>query len=65
MPPATATSSSPARIIWSAMATADVPERHTLLIVIAGVSIGMPAAIAAWRAVICPCPACSTWPMIV
>ena len=52
MPPATATSSSPARIIWSAIAIADVPDRQTLLIVIAGVSTGMPAAIAACRAVI-------------
>jgi hypothetical protein len=25
---------------------------------------GMPPLTAAWRAVICPAPACSTWPMI-
>src|SRR4029453_6925364 len=40
------------------------PERHTLLIVVDGTVIGMPAATAAWRAVIWPAPACSTWPMI-
>ena len=54
MPPATATSSSPARIIWSAVAMAAMPEGHTLLIVIAGTSIGPPAATAACRAVIWP-----------
>jgi hypothetical protein len=65
MPPAIATSISPARIIWSAIAIADIPDRHTLFTVIAGCSFGMPAAIAACRAVIWPWPACSTWPMIV
>jgi hypothetical protein len=64
MPPATATSISPARIIWSAIAIADIPERHTLLIVIAGTSLGRPAPIDAWRDVICPAPACRTWPTI-
>jgi len=64
MPPATATSSSPARIIWSAIAIAEVPDRQTLLTVRAGISFGTPAAIAACRAVICPCPAWITWPMI-
>src|SRR4029453_9408006 len=64
MPPATTTSNSPARINWSARAMASMPDRHTLLIVSAGVVIGMPAATAAWRAVICPVPACSTCPMI-
>ena len=49
MPPATAISSSPARIIWSAIAIADVPDRQTLFTVIAGISLGMPAAIAACR----------------
>ena len=39
------------------------PDRHTLLTVVAGTVIGMPALAAAWRAVICPAPACSTWPM--
>ena len=63
-PPATTTSNSPARISWSASAIASRPERHTLLIVSAGTFIGMPALTAAWRAGICPAPACSTWPMI-
>ena len=40
-----------------------MPDRHTLLIVSAGTVIGMPAFVAAWRAVICPCPAWSTWPI--
>jgi hypothetical protein len=39
------------------------PDRQTLLIVVAGTVSGMPAFTAAWRAVIWPCPACSTWPM--
>ncbi len=64
MPPATATWISPARISWSARATALRPERQTLLIVIEGTSLGMPAATAACRAVICPVPAWMTWPMI-
>jgi hypothetical protein len=64
MPPATAISISPARIIWSAIAIADIPDRHTLFTVIAGISFGMPAPTAACRAVIWPCPACRTWPMI-
>ena len=40
-----------------------MPERHTLLMVLAGTVIGMPAFAAAWRAVIWPWPACSTWPI--
>jgi hypothetical protein len=39
------------------------PDRHTLLMVVAGTVIGMPAFTAAWRAVIWPWPAWSTWPM--
>ena len=39
------------------------PDRHTLLTVVAGTVMGMPALAAAWRAVIWPAPACSTWPM--
>src|SRR3954453_10401595 len=65
MPPATASSSSPARIIWSAVAIAARPDGQTLFTVSAGTSIGMPAATAACRAVIWPCPACRTCPMIV
>ena len=43
IPPATATSISPARIIWSAIAIADMPDRQTLFTVIAGTSLGRPA----------------------
>ena len=64
IPPATTTSSSPARIIWSAMAMAEVPDRHTLFTVSEGISLGMPAAMAACRDVIWPVPAWMTWPMI-
>ncbi len=60
MPPATTTSNSPARISWSARAMASMPDRHTLLMVSAGTSSGMPPAMAAWRAVICPAPAWMT-----
>ena len=64
MPPVTTTSTSPARIIESAISTARIDDAHTLLIVSAGVSIGRPAPIAAWRAGAWPAPPCSTWPMI-
>ena len=43
MPPATITSWSPARIIWSAISTARTLEAHTLLIVSLGTSFGRPA----------------------
>ena len=49
---------------WSAKAMASSPDRHTLLMVIEGTDIGIPACTAAWRDGICPAPACSTWPMI-
>src|SRR5918994_7288667 len=64
IPPATITSWSPARIIWSAIWTARIEEAQTLLIVSDGTSIGRPAPIAAWRAGAWPAPPCSTWPMI-
>ena len=64
MPPATTISCSPARISWSAIAIALMPERQTLLMVIEGTVIGMPPLTAAWRAVIWPAPAWMTWPMI-
>ena len=64
MPPVTTTSTSPARIIESAISIARIDDAQTLLIVSAGVSIGSPAAIAAWRAGAWPAPAWSTWPMI-
>ena len=41
-----------------------MPERQTLLMVMAGTLIEMPPLTAAWRAGIWPAPACSTWPMI-
>ena len=39
------------------------PDRHTLLMVEAGTSSGIPPLVAAWRAVICPVPAWITCPM--
>ena len=63
MPPATTMSASPAAISWSARMIVFSPDRQTLLIVVAGTLIGMPAWEAAWRAPIWPTPACSTWPM--
>ena len=47
MPPATTTSHSPARTSWSASAMALIPDRQTLLIVIAGTDMGTPAPTAA------------------
>ena len=52
IPPATTISYSPARISWSARAIAFRPDRQTLLMVMAGIVIGMPPLVAAWRAVI-------------
>src|SRR5436309_12591256 len=64
MPPVTTTSTSPERIIESAISIARIDDAHTLLIVSAGVSFGRPAAIAAWRAGAWPAPAWRTCPMI-
>jgi hypothetical protein len=50
MPPATTMSASPDWIIWSARWIVFRPERHTLLMVLAGTVIGMPPCTAAWRA---------------
>src|SRR3954466_15242587 len=63
IPPATPTSRSPARTAASSIPAARTPEAHTLLIVSELTSIGIPAAICAWREGICPCPACSTVPI--
>ena len=63
MPPATATSRSPARTAASIRPAARRPEAQTLLTVSDGTSLGMPAAICAWRDGIWPAPACSTWPI--
>jgi len=59
-PPATTISTSPARMSWSASAIASRPDKHTLLIVIDGTLIGMPALTALIRAGIWPAPAWST-----
>ena len=64
IPPATTTSNSPARISCAASAMASSPDRHTLLTVMDGTVIGMPAATAACRAGFWPAPAWSTCPMI-
>src|SRR3954470_5069790 len=64
MPPVTTTSTSPVRIIESAISTARIEDAQTLLIVSAGVSFGRPAAIGPCRAGAWPAPAYSTWPMI-
>src|SRR5215470_2723092 len=64
MPPATMMSYSPSLIRSAAWAIASRPDRQTLLTVVAGMAIGMPALTAACREVIWPAPACSTWPMI-
>ena len=64
MPPATMISASPARIIWSAVAIALRPDRHTLLMVIDGSESGSPPAMPAERAGFWPAPARMTWPMI-
>ncbi len=48
----------------SAISIARIDDAHTLLIVSAGTSTGMPAPTAAWRAGAWPTPACSTSPMI-
>ena len=50
MPPVTTTSTSPARIIESAISTARIEEAQTLFTVSDGTSIGIPAPTAAWRA---------------
>ena len=63
MPPATATSRSPARIAASIMPAARMPEAQTLLIVSEETSFGMPASIWAWREGIWPWPAWITVPI--
>ncbi len=49
-PPATTIVASPVWIAWLASATARRPEPQTWLTPQAGTSLGMPAAIEAWRA---------------
>src|SRR5258707_7492277 len=64
IPPATATSMSPARIAWSAIITAFRPEPQTLLMVSAATCSGRPPLSAACRAGFCPSPAETTLPMM-
>jgi hypothetical protein len=59
----TTTSWRPALIIRSAISIARIDDAHTLLIVSAGTSLGIPAPIATCRAGACPTPAWSTCPM--
>ena len=61
-PPATTIVASPVWIAWAASATARRPEPQTWLTPQAGTSLGMPAAIDAWRAGFWPWAAVSTWP---
>jgi hypothetical protein len=63
MPPATATSASPALISAAASMIALRPEPQTRLIVVADVVSGRPARRSAWRAGAWPTPACRTWPI--
>ncbi len=62
MPPATATSYSPAAIALPTSMTARMPEPQTLCTVTQGTVFGMPAPSEAWRAGACPMPAWSTLP---
>jgi hypothetical protein len=64
MPPATATSYSPAWIALPASMTARIPEPQTLCTVTHGTLSGIPAPSDAWRAGAWPIPAWSTLPMI-
>ncbi len=57
MPPATATSRSPARTAWSTIPAERRLEAQTLFTVSLVTSLGMPALIWAWRLGIWPCPA--------
>jgi hypothetical protein len=62
VPPAATTDESPALIDWAAAATARSPEPHTMLMVIAVLSMGRPALTMTCLATFCPRPACSTQP---
>ena len=63
MPPATASSASPARISAAASMIALSPEPQTRLIVVAEVVSARPASSSAWRAGAWPAPAWRTWPI--
>ena len=60
IPPAITNFDSPSLTCLEASAMAVIPERQTLLLVVAGTDIGIPAALAACLAVICPSPAWMT-----
>src|SRR5262245_28929031 len=62
MPPATASSYSPARMALDASMTARIPEPQTLCSVMQGTLTGIPAPRAAWRAGAWPMPAWRTLP---
>ena len=61
-PPATTMRLSPLRIAWAPSATVRRPEPQTMLMPQAGVPMGRPAAMEAWRAGFWPWAAVSTWP---
>src|SRR5579863_5326534 len=61
-PPASTILLSPSRMAWAPSATVRRPEPHTMLMPQAGVAMGMPAAIEAWRAGFWPWAAVRTWP---
>ena len=63
MPPATTHAALPARIRSVASMVAFMPEPHTLLMVVAPVPSGIPAARMAWRAGAWRTPALTTLPM--
>ena len=63
IPPAIASSASPARISAAASMIALRPEPQTRLMVVAEVPFGRPALSAAWRAGAWPTPAWRTWPI--
>ena len=61
-PPAMTMFAAPDWICWAPSATARSPEPQTWLMLHAGLSTGMPAAMDACRAGFWPWPAVSTWP---
>ncbi|MOA07372.1 hypothetical protein D3C78_1270620 [compost metagenome] len=63
MPPASTTEELPAASWSCASMIAFMPEPHILLMVVAPIELGMPAAMAACLAGACPCPAESTQPI--
>ncbi len=64
IPPATIISASPALMAWAAIMTDFRPEAHTLFMVVAGTSLGIPDRMSTCRAGFCPWPAVRTLPKI-